>query len=120
MSIISKMRKQKSVHWPLQYESGTKDHDNYGQPVYGSPEEIDCRWEDVAVEFMDLAGERQVSRSKVFVDREVIPGAVLMLGTLDSIVDETHPMSNPGAWTVRQAQAIPNLRNTEMLRIVYL
>ena len=47
MSIIDRSLKQTAVYWSLAGDdSGGDDFDEYGQPIFGTPVEIDCRWED--------------------------------------------------------------------------
>jgi hypothetical protein len=115
------MRKQKGVYWPPKSEeTGGQDFNDYGQPQYADPVEIDCRWEDVAEEFIGPTGLREVSRSMVYVDRDVKPGGVLLLGELAGVADLASPKNNDGAWEIRQFDKTPNLRATEFLRAAYL
>ena len=65
MSIITKMRKQTAVYWAL------SSYDEYGQPTWDSPVEIECRWEDKSEEFIVSDGTRQVSNAIVYVDRDM-------------------------------------------------
>ena len=121
MGIIARMRKQTAVYWPLaSSDSGGDDFDDYGQPVVTDPIEISCRWEDVAEEFIDAKGTRQVSKSTVYVDQDVDVGGILMLGTEDDITDSTNIKENEGAWEIRRFDKLPNLRATEFLRTAWL
>ena len=110
------MLKQTAVYWEL----SSLEFDNYGQPIPSSPVEIDCRWEDVGEEFIDKDGTTQLSRAKVYVDRDVEIGGVLMLGELGSTIDEDNPKENSGAWEIRRFEKLPTLKATEFLRSVYL
>jgi len=121
MGIITRMRKQTAVYWPLaSSDSGGDDFDDYGQPIVTIPVEISCRWEDVSEEFIDAKGTRQVSRSKVYVDRDVDVGGILLLGTEDDITDLTNIKENEGAWEIRRFDRLPNLKTTEYLRTAWL
>jgi len=121
MGIITKMRKQTAVYWALKsIESGEVAYDNYGAPRLTDPVEISCRWEDITQEYIDPMGTRQVSHSRVYVDRDVNIGGVLMLGELTDVTDLTTPKENLGAWEIRQFEKLPNIRNTEVLLTVYL
>lgn len=120
MSIISRMRKQTAVYWPLDIESGGDKFDDYGQPVLSDPIEIKCRWEDVSEEFIGSDGTRQISNAKVYVDRDVDVGGVLMLGTLLDVSSADNPKGNIGAFEIRKFEKIPNLKATEFLRTAYL
>jgi hypothetical protein len=115
------MRKQTAVYWPLgTSESGGTDIDGFGVPVLGTPVQIEVRWEDVTEQFLDKENNPQISRAKVYVDRDVDVGGVLMLGTLEDVLDETRAKNNVGAWEIRKFDKIPNLKATEYLRIAIL
>lgn len=114
MSIITKMLKQTAVYWP---PTGA---DEFGQPTWDEPEEIACRWEGVAEEFIDAVGDKQLSAAKVFVGQDVKIQGVLMLGELTDLESGGEPKGNEGAWEILQFSKIPNLKNTEYLRIAYL
>lgn len=114
MSIISRMRKQTAVWWPC---SGT---DAFGQPTYSSPQEISVRWEDKMEEFVDAHGTKHMSEALVYTDRKMTVRDVLLLGELDTNVDEANPKANAGAFEVKRAEDLPNLRNTEHLYTNYL
>lgn len=114
MSLISKMRKQAAVYWPI---SG---RDDYGHPTWGDAVEIECRWTDVVQQFVRSDGEERFSRSVVYVDRDMKVGGVLLLGELDSGVDTADPKGNENAWEISRFDKTPNLRVTEYLRTVYL
>ncbi len=121
MSLITRMRKQTAVYWALQgVESGGDDYDNFGQPQYTDPEEIECRWESITIEFLDAQGTRQLSNARVYVGQDVDIGGVLMLGELADVTDENNPKENDDAWEIRRFEKLPTLRNTEILRTVFL
>ena len=114
MRIITKMLKQKAVWW------ASTGFGNYGQPTVSTPVEIDVRWEDVGEEFLDKDGTIQLSRARVYVDRDVEIGGLLMLGELDSGVDEATPKNNDGVWEIRRFEKLPTLKATQFLRTCYL
>jgi hypothetical protein len=74
----------------------------------------------VVQEFIKDDGEERFSRSIVYVDRDMKVGDVLMLGSLDSGVDEDDPKANDGAWEVSRFSKFPNLKASEFLRVCYL
>ena len=110
------MLKQKAGYWELT----SLGFDNYGQPIPSTPVEIDCRWEDVGEEFIDDKGTTQLSIARVYVDRDMEVGGVLMLGELSSGVDEDNPKENENAWEIRRFEKLPTLKATQFLRTVYL
>ena len=116
MRILTKMLKQTAVYWPL----GSAGYDNYGQPIPATPIEIRCRWEDVNEEYISSSGTREVSRAKVFVDRDVDVGGVLMLGMLTDVDDVNNPKANEGAWEIKRFDKIPTLKADQFLRRVFL
>lgn len=115
MSIITRMLKQTAAYWaPLPVTT------RYGKPSWASPIDISVRWEDVNIEFMDAESERQMSRARVFVDRDVEVNGVLLLDGITSSTNLTDPKANDEAWEIRRYEKLPNLRNTEFLRTALL
>lgn len=109
------MLKQKAVLWlnPV--------NDGYGGRTFDDPAEIDCRWEDLAQTFVDASGREAVSRAVVYVDRDVAPGAYLMLGEVaDLDSDSAGPDSEPDAREVRSFSKIPSVSGTLFCRKVWL
>lgn len=113
MSIIVKMRKQRAVWW----RRTVADH--YGSFSFAEPIEIAVRWDDAVVEFLDIVGEKQSSRSVVYTDRVMTPGDRLMLGELDSETP-SNPLSVTTSFEIRRFDRTPNLRATETLFTAYL
>jgi hypothetical protein len=123
MSLIVRMRKQKAIYWALasQEESGSVAFDDEGQAVFADPVEITCRWEDVVNQIPQRDGTMLGSSSKVYVDRDMNVGEMLLLGELDDI--DSGFRDDPkeaGALAIMNFSKIPNLRNTELLRVAYL
>ena len=123
MSIITRMRKQTAVYWALKSdESGGIAYDDFGQPQHADPVELtnDVRWQDTIKEFIDPQGARQVSNAKVFVGQDMVPGEILMLGSLTDITDSVNLKENSNAWEIRRFDKLPNFRASEFLRTCYL
>ncbi len=124
MSLISRMITygQKAVYWALlgTDSAGVVDYDDYGQPQHTDPVEINCRWEEITIEFLDAQGTRQLSNARVYVGQDVDIGGVLMLGELADVTDENNPKENDDAWEIRRFEKLPNLKNTQFLRTAYL
>ena len=124
MSLISRMITygQKAVYWALlgADSAGVVDYDDYGQPQYTDPVEINCRWEEITIEFLDSQGTRQLSNARVYVGQDVDIGGVLMLGELADVTDDDIPKENDNAWEIRRFEKLPTLRNRETLRTVFL
>ncbi len=119
MGIIIRMLKQKAVYWALQ--SGAAAFDTFGQPQYENPIEIDVRWEVKTEEFLGPNGTLETSNAVVYVGQDVEVGGVLMLGELTDIDSSlTVPKQNDEAYEIRRFEKLPNLRNTKVLRTVYM
>jgi len=113
MSIIKKMRKQKAVYW------ARLSADEYGVFAYDDPVQVDCRWDDMGVEFRNVEGEVQVSQSVVYVDRVMAIGDKLQRGEMDSTTPDS-PAGLTTAFEIRRFDQNPNLRATETLYTAYL
>lgn len=113
MSLIQKMMKQTAVYWPFE------SYDSDGTPLYGSPTEIICRWEETHQEYIAPNGDKKVSKSIVYVPMDTPVKGMLCLGTIEEL-GSSEPFSNPETWEIKQFVKLPNLRNTEVLRIAYL
>ena len=113
MGIITKMLKQKAVYWEFQ------SLDSFGKPVFSTPKEISVRWEDTLEKFMDASGNEVVSKSKVYCDRDLKVRSLLKLSKLEDL-PSTDWQQNSGVFTISRFDKIPNLRNTETVRIAYL
>lgn len=111
---LPKILQQKAVYWPC---IGRNDN---GQPIYDDAEEIDCRWEDIAKLFTNAQGQTEVSRSEVYVDRDMKLDGVLWLGTLNTVADLDDPLTNENAWSIRYMKKIPNKKATKFVRIATL
>jgi hypothetical protein len=121
MRLLTKMLKQKCVYWPPgSEETGGRDFDDYGRPVYATAIEIRCRWEDVVEEFIKPDGTQDTSRSKVYVDRDVRVGGVLWLGNLAGVSDLVNPKQNDGAWEIKRFDKLPTLKAAQFLRTAFL
>lgn len=122
MGIITRMRKQTAVYWPLaSVDSGGVAADDYGVPEVTNPFEISVRWEDRNEEFLDATQTRQLSNAIVFVDRDVDVGGILMLGVLTDVVAGADVKDkNRTAFEIKRYDKLPNLRATEFLRTAFL
>lgn len=114
MSIIKKMRKQDAVWWKRQ-----PSPDRFGEFTFDPPVAIRCRWDDSVVEFLDAQGERQISRSVVYVDRIMSPGDMLREGEMLSDEPED-PLSITTAHEIKRFDKTPNLKATETLLTAYI
>ena len=115
MSIISRMRKQTACWWEQ-----TAAIDDYGNTGFNAPIEISCRWVDKREEFIDPDGDKQLSKSIVYVDRDMKIGDYLILDSLSNIATPADPESNVGAFQIRGWENLPNFKATEFLKTAFL
>lgn len=94
--------------------------DGHGQPTYGSPVLISCRWDEVQEEVVAPNGDRIMSRARVMVDRDLEMKGVLMKGTLSDIADSDDPKNNVNAWEIRLVKKTPDFKGKKYLREAYL
>lgn len=122
MGIITKMLQfDTCVYWALRSaESGGLDYDDYGQPQHTDPIEIKCRWEVVAVEYIDPKGTTRTSKSVVYVDRDVDVGGMLFHGELSEVTEPDSPREQEGAWEIMQFAKLPKLNYSKNLRTCFL
>jgi hypothetical protein len=112
MGIIKRFTKfDKCVYW----EPDDPTMDELGERKFKAPVEIYCRWED-KVELIQLpSGEEYAAKSTIYVDIELALGGVLWHGLLVSV-----PLIPPLANLIQQRMSVPNLKNREVVRGVYL
>lgn len=119
MSLKTRIQKQTCVYWaPAGSVSGGEDQDQYGSPQFTDPVELSCRWDDVAQKFTSPGGEELISRAKVLVDGVEV-GGVLMLGTLDDVIDDD-PLRNDGAYQIKRYDSTPDFKNRVTYYMAYL
>lgn len=121
MGIITSMRRQKAVYWaPRTNPAGDIQYTTQGQVKYDTGVEISCRWENTKEEFIGPEGTPRISQAKVYVDRDVLVGGYLRLGTLASVDFADDPLENDNILEILSFTKMPNLRNTEVLRTCML
>jgi hypothetical protein len=117
IKILTNMLKQTAVYWE------STGFDDYGQPTFASPVEVAVRWEDVAEEFIDASGTRQVSKSKVFVGVDLEAGGLLRLGDLDAVEASSFPADprdDDGVDAIRSFTKTPDFKGKQYLRVAML
>lgn len=114
MSRILKFLKQQAVYW------APTGFNRFGKRTYADPVELACRWEDVAEEFIDPTGTKQLSKSKVQFDTDVLPGGKIKLAVLDSVLFGADVDTVTEAYEIRSFSKIPNLKATLFLRTAFI
>jgi len=113
MRIINKIRVMDAVYWPR------KGFDKFGKPKFDYPQEIKCRWQDTAEEYIDDEGTRQASSAIVFAGFDIKPGDYLKKGKIDMHTPDS-PLGEDGAWEVVKFEKLPTLKADNFLRRAYL
>lgn len=114
MRIIEKILKGTCVYWP---QIGT---DGFGQPTFGDPQEMRCRWEGVTRQVTTADGRMIMSQARVYVETDVAVGGVLLEKSLAETTSLTVPFDNAGAFEVMKFDKMPTLKYTQYLRTVWL
>ena len=91
------------------------DTDEYNRPVFGPPQHLPCRWEDVAELVIDKHGEEIKSKSRIFLAVPIRAEGYVLLG--ESAVSTP---SLSGGEEVRQVKMVPDLRNLKQMYTVWL
>lgn len=87
-----------------------------GKGTFATPVQLACRWEDVALLFLDKRGQEATSKSRVFLAQDIDIQGYLMLGTTST----ADPTTLPEAWEVRSLKSTPDLRNLKNLYVAML
>ena len=82
--------------------------DAYGNPSYATPVSIKVRWESRIEKTLDSKGNEIVSQAYVYMPSEYTPGDYIVKG----ITVTASPVDVANSYEIRNAQEIPNLRNT--------
>ncbi len=107
-------RDQKATWW--QKKSVTQG----GQFTYENPVEIDCRWDDEIMEFVDANNTKQFSKAVVYPDRYMENGDILILKAPHLLDFPNDPKKNLGYSEIRNFQQIPDYDQGEVLFIAML
>lgn len=107
-------RKQFAVWWARSAEPN-----KYGRYSYTAPVEIKCRWQRVSREYINDKGDKSVSDSLVFPDREMNVGDMLREGAMDSDEPED-PTSIETTHEIERFDQIPDYPARKTLLMAYL
>jgi len=114
-NVVARILKQKCVYWP---PAGTGAFDAFGQPLSGTAQELDCRWEEKAENYIDAQGTERVSTVKVFLASDVQPGGFIALGALSGMGKDPQPAAQ-GAIEIKAFSKTPDRRARVFLRIAF-
>jgi len=108
-SLIRRCQRQTLVYWP---RVGTQ---KTGEPIWGSPVEYTCRWDEMLKEVISNTNTRVMSRVQTITQVRLQVGGLMRLGTLADTAYWGNPKQNPDVYEVIDSSMTPNLRNTETL-----
>jgi hypothetical protein len=109
MGIITRAQKQILVYWPY---TGA---DLFGQPTYGTPEQMTCRWEDLLKQVFRIDGSPVFSKIELITKKRLEPKGLVWKGKLAAFSAPVRPDNSTGVHEIIAASSLPNLRNTETL-----
>jgi len=115
--VIAEFIVQTAVYWAPGAEDG------YGSKVWGTPVEVDCRWDETTELVKNNNGEEVIAKASVLVNDDLKEGGYLLLGSLDDLdsAEEADPMTVEGAWEIISWKKIPMVFATDdFVRTAYL
>mgnify|MGYP001597480008 FL=1 len=110
MSFIDRLLKETVTYWrPTGYNE-------FGDPVLASPGEIDARWEDKSMLFIDKNGDEKHSRAVIFSTTGVLVGGYLYRGSSETM----NPETVDGADQIRRVEHVRDIKNQNDLYKIIL
>lgn len=126
MDILTDMREgdnRKVVYWPvLKDHLGVPIKNDYGDPQYDTPREIQVFWVDTLQSVNRGNGESFDSKVTVFVGEDIDIFGVLRKCRLTEIPDgmEMTPLQIPRTFQVQMFTKLETLAGDDTLRVAYL
>lgn len=93
--------------------------DSQGRPLFDAPVEIQARWQDSIIQFINQKGEAQVSRAQVFpVENDLALRGWVWRGAKSSIpaVNLRRPFVIAGACEIASWMKVPDITKNDYLR----
>lgn len=110
MSILHAFFNQQITYW------APGSPDGFGGFLYAEPVILKAKWEDRTELITDAFNNEYVSRSRVFVDRDMQVDGYLYLGVSHAV----DPRTVNGAHRIRDFRKIPDLNAADYERRVFL
>jgi hypothetical protein len=111
---------QSLVYWPIQ--GGIPD--KYGEPQYGPPLELVCRWEDKPQEIILPHGRKVHAKGYILLVDQLIAGSLAYLGTLaqlQQLYGNTNPITvTQGGREVLLVKTTPDVKNKSVIYEAWL
>jgi len=96
---------------------GTPVQGGFGEPVFGAPQLVKCRWEDITEIFVDMEGIERRSRAKVWTFAALEVEGYIAHGDHTNVTD---PTTLDNALSVQRVDNIPDLRGLHAEKVHYL
>lgn len=109
MSLIRRCQVNTLVYWPRIDTLPT------GEPVWGAPQEMTCRWDDRVREIIGPHGTKVLSRVEIISQSRLEVGGLVRKGTLADTAYWDDPKQAAGVYEILESSETPNLRGTESL-----
>ena len=108
-NIIQRVMKQRCVYFaPLAPNT-------HGEPQWGPPEEIACRWDDKRVQVIDDSGTAVFSRVELITEVLLEPGGIVCKGTLNTLSYWSDAKANPYSYEVLKSSSTPDFKARRLL-----
>lgn len=108
-SLIKRAQKETLVYW------ARIDTKRTGEPIWGPPTQMTCRWEEMHKEIIAANGTRIMTSIQLITESRLEVGGLVKYGTLTEVAYWDDPKKNPGIYEVLDSSRTPNMRATENL-----
>ena len=97
------------MYWP---RIGTQ---KTGEPIWGAPSEMTCRWEDKLQEIITSTNTRVMSSVEIISEFRLEVGGLIKRGNLAAVAYWDDPKRNTGIYEILKSSETPNMRYSESL-----
>jgi hypothetical protein len=97
------------TYWPL------LEHNEAGEPQWGPPEEVKCRWDDKMQMIVKEDGTSVYSRAELITAKRLAEGGIVMRSRLAAVPYQSAPKDNVGAYELICTSETPKLNYREVL-----
>ena len=116
MAFLDSFLNQIAVYWP------TPVKDGYGKLSFGTPIEINCRWQQKNELFLNSEGKETLSRAVIYPDQDVEVEGYMYLGRLTdlSILEKANPQLEVNAFPIKAYLKTIDVNGKEYVRKIWL
>lgn len=109
MSIIRRCMREYLTYWP------PLEPTDSGEPTWGPPEEVKCRWDDKVVQIIKDDGSMVYSRAELITAKKLEVGGIVYRAQLAAVTYQDDPKDNVGSFEVIKVSETPKLNYRETL-----